>query len=89
VVGRRAAGLHMNVADEVDAPPRLLRMARPRRGRPLDERGQGLQTVAQTATAWGTLPTRTGKVVWATLQPAWDEALPRPRRPVSGVSAPR
>jgi anti-sigma regulatory factor (Ser/Thr protein kinase) len=67
-VSRRGAGLHLSVSDETSVLPRLRRLARPRRDRPLDERGRGLQTVAATAAAWGSLPTRTGKVVWATLR---------------------
>jgi anti-sigma regulatory factor (Ser/Thr protein kinase) len=69
VVTRRGAGLHLAVSDEVVTLPHLIKPARPRRGQPLDERGRGLLTVTATATAWGALPTRTGKVVWATLQP--------------------
>ena len=84
----RAAGLHLIVSDGVATPPRLIKPARPRRDQPLDERGNGLQVVNATATAWGWLPTRTGKVVWATLRP------PRPAahagRSASGAAtAPR
>jgi hypothetical protein len=68
-VSRRGAGIHLAVSDGVAAPPRLLRPARLRRGRPLDDRGRGMRIVAAAATAWGSLPTRTGKVVWATLLP--------------------
>ncbi|MEU8817298.1 hypothetical protein [Actinoplanes sp. NPDC048796] len=32
---------------------------------PLGERGRGLRLVHVTAAAWGVLPTRDGKVVWA------------------------
>jgi len=66
-VSRRGAGVHLTVSDGLASPPRLIRPARPRPGRPLDERGLGLRLVAGTAIAWGWLPTRTGKVVWATL----------------------
>ncbi|XVV12096.1 ATP-binding protein [Actinoplanes sp. CA-131856] len=69
VVSLRGPGLHMSVADLCPDPPQLLRPSRVRAGRPLDERGLGLRLVEGTAAAWGTLPTRTGKVVWATLQP--------------------
>lgn len=69
VVSLRGAGIHLSVADGVAAPPQLLRMSRVLRGRPLDEHGRGLHLVSVLATAWGSLPTRTGKVVWATLQP--------------------
>ena len=78
VVSSRGAGVHLSVADLVATAPQVLRPARPRRGQPLDERGSGLRTVAATAVAWGTLPTRTGKLVWATLQPGIARAAPRP-----------
>jgi hypothetical protein len=68
VVSRRGAGLHLSVADENSRLPAVIALARPRRGFPLDERGRGLRTVAATAHAWGSLPTRTGKVVWATMR---------------------
>jgi anti-sigma regulatory factor (Ser/Thr protein kinase) len=84
VVTRRGSGLQLAVADCSDEVPRLTRLRPPRRGYPLDERGRGLQTVAGTATAWGTLPTPTGKVVWAHLQPPREQApgaVPRRRHP--------
>ncbi|MFF5295768.1 ATP-binding protein [Paractinoplanes globisporus] len=68
VASLRGAGVHLTVSDGVPEPPRLLSPARPQRGRPLDERGRGMRVVTGTATAWGWLPTRTGKVVWATLR---------------------
>jgi len=68
VVTRRGAGLHLAVWDGLADPPRIIALARPRRGRPLDDRGRGLRVVAAAATAWGSLPTGTGKVVWATLR---------------------
>jgi hypothetical protein len=78
-VGRRGQGLHLTVADELSTPPRLVRPIRPSPHLPLDERGRGLQTVTAIATAWGSLPTRSGKIVWATLQPPGEDA-PRRRR---------
>lgn len=69
VVSRRGAGLHLTVADDEAALPRLIRPSRPHWGVPLDERGHGLRHVNAIATAWGALPTSTGKVVWAALQP--------------------
>jgi hypothetical protein len=84
VVTRRGSGLQLAVADGAAEHPRLTKLRRPRRGYPLDERGRGLQTVDATATAWGSLPTPTGKVVWANLQPAHEEtpaAMPRRRHP--------
>ncbi|WP_433298228.1 ATP-binding protein [Actinoplanes sp. CA-030573] len=77
VASRRGFGIHLTVSDRAAAPPRLIKPARPLRGRPLDERGRGMRVVAATAAAWGWLPTRTGKVVWATLQ----ERRPRPTEP--------
>jgi hypothetical protein len=77
VASLRGAGIHLSVADGVAEPPRIKKLSRVRRDRPLDERGRGLQMVDALAIAWGTLPTRTGKVVWATLQPPADA----PRRP--------
>ncbi|GAA0513808.1 ATP-binding protein [Paractinoplanes deccanensis] len=69
VVSLRGPGVHLCVADLSAEPPRLLKPSRVRRGRPLDERGLGMRLVQGTAAAWGSLPTSTGKVVWATLQP--------------------
>lgn len=69
-VSRRAAGLHLTVSDGDRTLPQMRKPARPRPGRPLDDRGRGLRVVTATADAWGALPTKTGKVVWATLQPA-------------------
>jgi hypothetical protein len=97
VVSLRGAGVHLSVADGVTAPPRLLRMSRVRRDQPLDEHGWGLHMVDALAVAWGSLPTSTGKVVWATLQPpATHKRQPRngtPRLPSSvrndGPTGPR
>ncbi|WP_250027845.1 ATP-binding protein [Paractinoplanes maris] len=69
VVSLRGEGIHLSVADGVTDPPRLIKPGRVRRDRPLDERGRGLRVVTELAVAWGTLPTRTGKVVWATMLP--------------------
>jgi anti-sigma regulatory factor (Ser/Thr protein kinase) len=68
VVSQRGTCLHLSVSDGVSTPPALIQLARPRRGMPLDERGRGLRMVSAAAVVWGSLPTRTGKVVWATLQ---------------------
>jgi hypothetical protein len=84
VVTRRGSGLQVAVADGLDQHPRVIKRRHPRRGQPLDERGRGLQMVVATATAWGSLPTPRGKVVWATLQPARERrpaAVPRRRHP--------
>ncbi|MET3428663.1 hypothetical protein BJ973_007875 [Actinoplanes tereljensis] len=69
-VSRRAAGIHLTVSDGAATLPRMRKPVRPRPGRPLDERGRGLRLVTASADAWGALPTSTGKVVWATLQPS-------------------
>ncbi|MEU4237815.1 ATP-binding protein [Actinoplanes sp. NPDC026619] len=69
-VSRRDAGVHLTVSDSDPTLPMMRKPARPRPGRPLDDRGRGLRVVTATADAWGALPTKTGKVVWATLQPA-------------------
>jgi anti-sigma regulatory factor (Ser/Thr protein kinase) len=66
-VSRRGTGLHLSVRDGSPQLPRLLQPARAVPGAPLDERGQGLQIVHAAAAAWGSMPTRDGKVVWATL----------------------
>ncbi|MFI1991249.1 ATP-binding protein [Actinoplanes sp. NPDC020271] len=68
VVTRRGPGLHLSVADGSPVMPRLIRPARPRPGRPLDERGRGLQTVHEIAELWGAMPTAAGKMVWATVR---------------------
>ncbi|WP_203720409.1 ATP-binding protein [Paractinoplanes brasiliensis] len=78
-VSLRGAGIHLSVADGVATPPRLIKLSRVRRDQPLDERGRGLQVVGALAVAWGTLPTRTGKVVWATMQPRPPKAKRQPR----------
>jgi anti-sigma regulatory factor (Ser/Thr protein kinase) len=68
-VSRRGAGIHLTVSDGDPTLPMMRKPARPRPGRPLDDRGRGLRVVTATADAWGALPTSTGKIVWATLQP--------------------
>jgi anti-sigma regulatory factor (Ser/Thr protein kinase) len=78
VVSRRGRCLHLSVSDRVAHPPRPVEPARPRPGLPLDERGRGLQTVSATAAAWGSLPTRTGKMVWATLRAPRAGKTPSP-----------
>jgi hypothetical protein len=78
-VSLRGPGIHLSVADGVAELPQLVKQTRVRRGRPLDERGRGLQVVSALAVAWGSLPTRTGKVVWATLQPPLETERRQPR----------
>ncbi len=79
VTGLRGNGIHISVADLSPQLPYLIKPARPRRGLPLDERGRGLRVVRATANAWGALPTRTGKVVWATLRSPADASFTEPR----------
>jgi anti-sigma regulatory factor (Ser/Thr protein kinase) len=67
-VSLRGPGLHLAVRDGSPAPPRLLDLAAPVPGRPLDERGQGLRVVEADSIAWGSVPAVDGKVVWATIQ---------------------
>jgi anti-sigma regulatory factor (Ser/Thr protein kinase) len=69
VVSKRGNGLHLTVSDLSPRLPRLLDLAPPRRGLPLDDRGRGLHTVHATASMWGAMPTPTGKVVWALIAP--------------------
>ncbi|BBH64811.1 hypothetical protein ACTI_14960 [Actinoplanes sp. OR16] len=71
VVTRRGAGLQLAVADGDPRLPQVLtRTNRPRPDLPLDERGRGLRTVQETASMWGSIPTETGKIVWATVRGA-------------------
>ena len=67
-VSRRSTGLHLSVRDGDPRLPRLLHPAPAPDGDPAVERGQGLQTVHTEAVAWGAMPTRVGKVVWATVR---------------------
>ena len=90
VISLRGRCLHVSVSDLLVHPPRRTKLARPRPGAPLDELGRGLQAVNATALAWGSLPTRTGKMVWATLR--WThpgEAACPPGRAGRAVTAPR
>jgi hypothetical protein len=73
VVSRRGSGLHMAVADESAVAPRIRQPARPRPGEPLDDRGHGLLIVGAVATIWSSMPTPTGKVVWAVLTPGHED----------------
>ncbi|MDI6103975.1 ATP-binding protein [Actinoplanes sp. NEAU-A12] len=59
-------GMHLAV---YDANPRIPARPRPDRTPPpsWDQRGMGLRVVDAAAFSWGALPTRTGKMVWATL----------------------
>lgn len=63
---RRRGLLHLAVEDGDPALPCMIDRA-PEEGPALDFRGIGLRFVAETARAWGSMHTATGKVVWATL----------------------
>jgi anti-sigma regulatory factor (Ser/Thr protein kinase) len=65
----RGSYLHLSVRD---GDPRLPVVADPvlPDGKPMSERGRGLQLVDGYATAWGCRPTAGGKTVWATLRAA-------------------
>ena len=67
-VARRGPGLYLAVRDGSVALPRLLE---PCRGARPDRRGQGLRLVEEVASSWGARRThdRTGKVVWAKVEP--------------------
>jgi anti-sigma regulatory factor (Ser/Thr protein kinase) len=68
-VSRRGTGMHLSVHDGSPQLPRLLQPAPMIPGAPLDDRGQGLRIVHAGSAAWGSMPARDGKVVWATLYP--------------------
>jgi hypothetical protein len=61
VVSRRGSGVHVCVHDGDDRPPRLLPVTdgAPRRG---------LHVVQAAALFWGSIPSSSGKVVWALIQ---------------------
>jgi hypothetical protein len=67
-VSRRGTGLHVSVRDGDPRLPRLIDPAAAPTGERRAERGPGLQTVHAEAVAWGAMPTRVGKVVWATIR---------------------
>jgi anti-sigma regulatory factor (Ser/Thr protein kinase) len=66
-VSRGGTSLHVAVHDGV---PRFPRPSEPALIDPLAslaERGRGLRLVHTVAAAWGAMPARSGKVVWATV----------------------
>ncbi|GGQ40326.1 ATP-binding protein [Couchioplanes azureus] len=65
-VTRQRTGVHLAVGD---GDPRLPRMRRFEGRREIQDPGLGLELVHMLSAAWGALPTRTGKVVWATVKP--------------------
>jgi signal transduction histidine kinase len=66
-ISRRGRGLHLSVRDGDPRLPRLLNPNSRTGGDTDNERGHGLQAVNAHAVAWGAMPTRVGKVVWATV----------------------
>ena len=61
------AALHLAVRDGATQYPRLSEPAPSERPAPVDERGRGLHLVDAVAAAWGAMPARGGKVIWATV----------------------
>jgi anti-sigma regulatory factor (Ser/Thr protein kinase) len=66
-VARSGARLHLGVHDCLSHFPGVREPEPAGRPAPLDDRGRGLRLVHAVAEAWGTVPTRDGKTVWATL----------------------
>nr|WP_221380068.1 ATP-binding protein [Actinoplanes polyasparticus] len=66
---RRGVGVHLTVCDGDPRLPQLIDQTRQPPGHLWEMRGQGLRIVQAVATAWGALPTREGKMVWATVHP--------------------
>jgi anti-sigma regulatory factor (Ser/Thr protein kinase) len=61
--------LHLAVRDGTTNLPRLRETSSSSRPGLLQERGRGLWLVHASAAAWGAMPARGGKVVWATVSP--------------------
>jgi anti-sigma regulatory factor (Ser/Thr protein kinase) len=59
--------LHLAVRDGAPQYPRLSDSPPISPQRPIHDRGRGLRLVHAAADAWGAMPARGGKVVWATL----------------------
>lgn len=67
-VSQRGTGMHLAVSDDDPHLPEALDPA-PHGPESTGERGTGLRAVHAAATAWGAMPTTTGKVIWAVVQP--------------------
>ncbi|MGA5299534.1 ATP-binding protein [Nucisporomicrobium flavum] len=67
--------LHLAVRDGDTRYPRFTERKSGQLGRSLGERGRGLRLVHAVAVAWGAMPARGGKVVWATVSPQTGPAL--------------
>jgi anti-sigma regulatory factor (Ser/Thr protein kinase) len=70
---RGDAGLHLAVRDGAPGFPHLREPSSAGRPAALPERGRGLRLVHAAAAVWGVVPTRGGKVVWATVLPNHPE----------------
>jgi anti-sigma regulatory factor (Ser/Thr protein kinase) len=68
-VSRSGSRLHLAVRDGEPRYPRICQPPRPDDPASPTERGRGLLLVHAVATAWGAIPARGGKVVWATVSP--------------------
>ncbi|MET3421733.1 hypothetical protein BJ973_000945 [Actinoplanes tereljensis] len=66
-VSRNGTGLHLAIHDCVSRFPRPSGSELTSPQASFVERGRGLRLVHTVAAAWGTMPTREGKVVWATV----------------------
>jgi len=66
-VTRSSTALHVAVRDGASRFPHPSELRFPDQQIPLLERGRGLGLVHAIAAAWGAMPTRGGKVVWATV----------------------
>lgn len=69
-VARTATGLHLAVRDGASHFPHPIEPGLPTEISLL-ERGRGLRLVHAVAATWGAMPTRGGKVVWATVNAGW------------------
>jgi hypothetical protein len=67
-VCRRTTGLRLSVRDGDSRLPYLRDPEPVTAGEQRDAGGQGLRIVDAAASAWGAMPTRDGKLVWATLR---------------------
>jgi anti-sigma regulatory factor (Ser/Thr protein kinase) len=67
-VRRRDQALHLSVSDNDPRFPRPRQQPVPPPGPPAAERRHGLLIVETLSAAWGVVPTRAGKMVWATMR---------------------
>jgi anti-sigma regulatory factor (Ser/Thr protein kinase) len=69
IVVRRGRGVHLIVGDGDRRLPRVIDRPEPFSANLWEAPGLGLRTVQAAAAAWGALPTKDGKMVWATIRP--------------------